>query len=146
MRYVIVIASVLLLGCQEGAVIQGPSPTVTTAPATVVECPNGGTDVDVNNKVTTICNGVDGGIGPVGPVGPPGNNATPVTVVQFCPNNKPVYPSVFPEVGLCLNGNLYGVYSQNDGFMAYLPPGLYESNAVGSQCTFTITANCGIIN
>src|ERR1700689_3913792 len=77
-------------------------------------------------------------VGPVGPAGAPGLNgtngidATPVTIVQFCSNVTPTYPSVFPEYGICLGGQLYGVYSANGGFLALLPPGEYNSNAIGS--------------
>jgi Collagen triple helix repeat (20 copies) len=87
-------------------------------------------------------------VGPQGPAGingtngTNGTNATPVTVVQFCPNDTPTYPSTFPEYGICLSGQLYGVYSANGGFLALLPPGQYISNAIGSTCTFTIQANC----
>ena len=93
-------------------------------------------------------NGVNGSQGPQGIQGPAGidglNGAdgTQITVVQFCKDVTPSYPSTFPESGLCINGNLYGVYSANDGFLAYLPPGAYYSNAVGSNCNFTILLNC----
>lgn len=86
--------------------------------------------------------GVNGSNGTDGVNGTNDTNATPVTVVQFCPNVTPSYPSTFPEYGICLQGQLYGVYSANDGFLALLPPGVYSSNAVGSSCTFTILANC----
>lgn len=78
----------------------------------------------------------------VGPQGPAGIDGTIITVVQFCHNVAPSYPSTFPETGLCINGNLYGVYSANDGFLALLPPGAYNSNAIGSNCNFTILPNC----
>lgn len=84
--------------------------------------------------------------GPQGPPGAPGTNgtdSTPVTVVQFCPGT-PSYPSTFPEVGICLAGSIYAVYSANDGFLTLIPPGQYNSNAVGSACTFTVLENCQI--
>jgi hypothetical protein len=86
-------------------------------------------------------------VGPTGPAGSNGLNGadgTQITVVQFCKGVAPSYPSTFPESGLCINGNLYGVYSANDGFLAYLPPGAYNSNAIGSSCNFTILPNCQI--
>jgi Collagen triple helix repeat (20 copies) len=86
--------------------------------------------------------GPQGETGAAGPQGTPGQNATPITVVQFCHGITPSYPNAFPEVGLCLGGNMYGVYSANDGFMAYLPPGVYHSNGINATCNFTIYANC----
>lgn len=91
----------------------------------LVSCPDG--------TQTFVSNGL---IGPVGPAGSPGTLLTPV---QFCPNVTPNYPSTFPEYGFCIEGKLYGVYSTNGGFLALLPDGTYNSNAVGSSCTFTIT-------
>lgn len=65
--------------------------------------------------------------------------------IQFC---KAVsnYPTVFPELGFCIDHNLYAVYSANNGFLVLVPPGVYDSNAIGSSCTFTVVDNCGIIN
>ena len=97
--------------------------------------------------------GSPGLVGPAGPSGTPGSNGhdglngnpgapgTPGTVilpVQFCPGT-PIYPNTFPESGLCISGVLYGVYSQNGGFLAELPDGDYYSNAVGSRCSFHIS-------
>lgn len=84
-----------------------------------------------------------GNTGPQGPVGTPGNNATPVTIVQFCPG-VPSYPSVFIEIGFCLNGQVYGTYSANGGFSTLLPPGAYTSNGIGSRCDFILLLNCVI--
>jgi hypothetical protein len=67
-----------------------------------------------------------------------------VASVKFCPNDAPVYPSKFPEVGFCLANKLYAVYSANGGFMTEIPPGTYRSNAVGSSCTFVVLTNCRI--
>jgi hypothetical protein len=118
----------------------------------------------------SACKGNQGSAGPQGPVGIPGetgpqgaigptgasgangingangSNGTIITVVQFCPGVDPSYPSTFPEVGLCINNNIYAVYSANDGFLTLITPGLYESNAVGSSCTFTVGDNCEITN
>lgn len=69
-----------------------------------------------------------------------------ITPVQFCPNVTPTYPTTFPEVAFCIQGNLYAVYSANDGFLTLIPPGVYSSNAVGSSCTFTVLNNCQIVN
>lgn len=115
------------------------------------------------NTATIICpdgtstSVTDGAIGPVGETGATGQqgnpgingtngtNATPITAIQFCSNVTPVYSSHFPEFGLCLGGSLYGVYSQNGGFLALLPPGTYYSNGINASCTFTIGPNCEVI-
>jgi hypothetical protein len=90
-----------------------------------------------------------------GPQGVPGTNGsngtdgtpgTAFTIVQFCPNVVPTYPTTFPEVGFCIQGSLYAVYSANDGFLTEIPPGTYTSNAVGSACNFTVAANCAVSN
>lgn len=64
-----------------------------------------------------------------------------VVPVKLCPGT-PSYPSVFVEYALCIESQLYGVYSANDGFLALLPPGNYASNAIGSSCNFTVALNC----
>lgn len=103
-------------------------------------CPSGGVLVSyANGPITTICNGQNGA---QGVQGLQGNDAT-ITVVQFCPGATS-YPSEFNEVGFCLNGQVYGVYSANDGFASLLPPGAYTSNAIGSSCNFTILTNCQV--
>lgn len=76
-------------------------------------------------------------VGPQGPVG------TSVTWVQFCPGAT-VYPSKFIEGGFCIANKLYAVYSINNGFLVYLPPGNYSSNAMNSSCSFTVAANCSV--
>lgn len=85
--------------------------------------------------------------GSQGPQGPKGDQGTPgldnlITTVQFCSGVTPFYPSTFPELGFCIDNKLYGVYSANDGFMVYLPPGTYYSNGINASCTFTIKPNC----
>lgn len=88
----------------------------------------------------------DGDQGPQGVSGAPGKDgkdASPVTAVQFC-DGASTYPSTFPEIGFCIGGNIYAVYSTHGGFAAYLPPGTYYSNAENSSCTFTVGDNCSI--
>lgn len=102
--------------------------------------------------------GHQGDVGPTGPVGgrgPTGDDGlqgipgldgadgTQITIVKFCPGVT-VYPTKFVEIGWCIEGSVYGTYSQNGGFSTLLPPGAYTSNAIGSSCSFTILANCGI--
>ncbi len=99
------------------------------------------------------CRGYDGYQGSTGlpgkdgqsVTGPAGSDGTTVTPVQFCPGT-PSYPSTFIESGLCINGKIYAVFSSNDGFLTYIPPGGYSSNAINSRCNFTVLPNCGISN
>lgn len=88
---------------------------------------------------------IPGPIGPSGPKGDPGLDATQITVVKFCPNSVANYPSVFPEIGLCINSKLYAVYSANNGFLVEVIPGVYQSNAIGSSCSFEVQNNCLVI-
>lgn len=175
MKYII-ICTLLFIGCNTDSRL---STNFYSQPASVLECPNGGTDLYLNgNEVQSTCNGSNGATGPqgnmgpqgatgpqgiqgipgiMGPVGPQGpigipglngTNGTPGTVVtpiQFCPGTT-VYPSVFLEYGLLIDNRVYGVYSYDNGFWAYLPPGYYESNAIGSSCNFTINANGTVTN
>lgn len=85
--------------------------------------------------------GSPGNPGSAGPQGATGANGATINVVTFCPGTTS-FPTTFLEVGLCINNQIYGVYSANNGFLALLPPGTYNSNAVGSNCDFTIAANC----
>lgn len=154
MKKTIVLAA-LLAGCaqhQHFVAVEGTPGkdgqncvTEQTNGGVYVSCP-GSDKVFVRDGVDGT-NGADGGIGPmgpVGPVGPAGTNATPITVVQFCPNVVPTYPSKFPEYGLVINGSIFGVYSANGGFLALLPPGDYHSNAIGSSCNFRINADATV--
>lgn len=104
---------------------------------------------DVQETSVLVCDGLNGATGAQGQQGDAGSNgtngtnATPITTVQFCPNVTS-YSSTFSEVGFCLGGQVYGVYSQNDGFMSLLPPGEYTSDGINSSCNFTIGANCKV--
>lgn len=109
----------------------GVTPIVTMSIATLDQCSNGGTILTVNSQDTIVCNGVNG------------TNTTPITIVQLCQSCTPSYPSVFPEVVLCINGGLTGVYSQNGGFLSDLPNGAYTSDGINCSCNFTITG-CSI--
>jgi len=99
-------------------------------------------------------------IGPVGATGPSGapglngsnglngTNGTPgtqVDIVQFCPGSTN-YASEFNEVGYCINGQIYAVYSANDGFLSLIPPGTYSSNGINSSCSFVVGPNCEVTN
>lgn len=74
--------------------------------------------------------------GDTGAAGLPGSD---IQIVQFCPNVSPTYPSIFPEVGFCIDNKLYAVYSANDGFLTEVTPGAYLSNAVGSVCVTSLS-------
>lgn len=84
--------------------------------------------------------GTPGSTGAQGPAGADGKIAT---VVQLCPGT-PVYGSVYVETAICINNQLYGVYSANGGFLTLLTPGAYSSNAIGSACSLTVLPNCEI--
>lgn len=94
--------------------------------------------------------GSTGSQGPQGPVGAPGSagvegpkgqDGNGIVPVQLCPGVAPVYPTVFPEYALCINGALYGTYNQNTAYqyLAQLPNGAYNSDGQGALCSFTIT-------
>lgn len=94
--------------------------------------------------------GPAGPIGEAGPQGPKGEDgkdgkdSNPIVTVSLCPGDQPSYPSSFPEYGVCIDNQLYAVYSVNGGFFALIPPGTYQSNAVGSHCTFKVLENCQV--
>ena len=86
--------------------------------------------------------GSTGPVGPKGIQGIPGLAGTTVSFVELCGSCVGSYPSVFPEYGECVQGNLYGVYSANGGFWTLLTPGTYNSDGIGCTCNFTLGANC----
>lgn len=87
--------------------------------------------------------GEAGEVGTTGPAGTNGQDATPVTVVQLCPGTT-IYPTTYVEVAFCIGGKLWATYSANGGFSTEIPPGTYNSNGVGSSCTFTVSSNCEV--
>jgi hypothetical protein len=81
----------------------------------------------------------------------PGPSASPdgsftVDTVQFCPGYEAVYPQVFPEDGICINGSLYAILDQSNGYdyLTALPAGDYASEATGASCDFTVVSGCQI--
>lgn len=146
--------SVICNGLNGSDGANGTSASIAQSSASSVECPNGGIDLSVTSDGVTsppssICNGVTGAVGPVGsqgPIGVPGANAQSVSMVQFCKGSSSYSASTFLEYGMVIGNNVYGVYSANGGFWAYLPPGYYNSNAIGSNCNFTINSNGTISN
>jgi len=114
---------------------------ISAATLALTGCP--GPKGDAGNSGAPGAQGPAGQTGAQGPSGAPGTDITEITWVQFCPGTTS-YPSNFQEGGLCFGGNVYGVYSANDGFLTELPPGTYSSNAIGNSCTFTLLPNCVI--
>jgi hypothetical protein len=158
-------ALLLVTACspEVGFIAKEHQPQVVSTPADNSQCPNGGSVITIGANQTIVCNGSNGAQGPQGavgeqgpvgsqgPTGAPGldglngNNGSPGTVVtpiQFCPNVTAGYPNNFPEYGLCVNNQMYGVYSTNGGFLALLPPGEYSSDGVNADCTFEIEVDC----
>lgn len=137
----------LLAACGQGVdyVIgqQGPAGTpgqncdVTPVVASA-QAPNGGGLLTCPGSQLLILNGSNGSNGQNG-------SSIIVTPVQFCPGT-PSYPSTFIENGFCIGGNLYAVYSNNGGFMALIPPGLYSSDGINASCNFTVGTNCEVSN
>lgn len=81
-------------------------------------------------------------VGPVGPAGLDGKNGTnaSIGIIPLCLGVST--HSTFVEVALCINKDLYAVYSANGGFMTYLAPGAYSSDGIGAACNLTVHANC----
>jgi hypothetical protein len=119
--------------------LQGPQgiPGVSCA----VESVSNGANITCGTNTVFVANGSNGSPGVQGPQGIQGVDGTSITLVQFCSNVTPSYPGTFPESGLVIDGNVYGVYSANGGFLAYLPPGEYSSNGINASCNFTINSD-----
>lgn len=68
--------------------------------------------------------------------------------VQFCSNYQTTYSNSFPEWGLCIQGQLYAIIDQPNGYdyLALIVPGEYESEATNAVCTFTVKPNCQVID
>ena len=115
----------------------GSSCSVAAVPASNV-APNGGSLIQCTDGTQSLV--LNGTNGTNGSNGTPGTLVTPI---QFCPGT-PSYPSTFPEVGFCINNQIYAVYSANNGFLTVVEPGTWSSNAIGSSCTFTVSANCQV--
>lgn len=99
------------------------------------------------SSAEVVCDGSNGSSGSNGSNGTNGTNGTVISIVQFCSASfVPSYPSTFPEIGLCIDDEMVGVYSANGGFLAPLPPGAYNSNGINSSCTFTIGTHCSVQN
>lgn len=117
-KYILLILVSYLISCGDGSVSSysptpgAPSCTVLqSASGNILACPDG-----TSYNLTT---------------------GASIQVLQFCPGTT-TYPGNFQEVGFVIGGRVYAVYSANNGFLTYLPPGVYASNAIGNSCTFTL--------
>jgi Collagen triple helix repeat (20 copies) len=151
------------IGCDKGESFSTiySAPTIASAP--LVNCPYGGIAITINNITQYVCNGAQGSTGPqgnagatgatgasgatgnTGPQGAPGSPGTTISIIQFCPGTT-TYPSAFLEIGFCIDNSIYAVYSANDGFLTLVPPGVYASDGINDSCTFTVQANCIVVN
>lgn len=110
----------------------------------------GGSLITCGDKNTFIHNGSPGLQGDKGDTGAPGATGqagTSITSVQFCPNFHLSYPSTFPEIGFCFNGDLYAVYWDKANLNAWLteiPPGYYASTSTSAPCNFTVLTGCSV--
>ena len=119
--------------------------------ASLIQCPDGsqslvlnGTDGTDGTNGTNGATGATGQTGATGTNGTNGTNGTVITPVQFCTGDTGSYPSTFPEVGFCINNNLYAVYSANGGFLTEVLPGTWSSDGINASCTFTVAADCKV--
>lgn len=153
--FVLMAAPSFLTGCGKNAVvIQGDKGVAGKDGDNGVGCsiqvlassialPNGGASIVCANGATVISNGSQGAPGVNGAPGTPGTPGTQITPIKLC-SQTPSYPSVFVEYAVCINNQLYAVYSANGGFLAFLPPGAYSSNGIGSSCNLNVGLNCSV--
>lgn len=119
-----------------------PCTTTKTGRVVTIECPN--------SEPVTVIDGLAGELGPVGLPGiqgEPGAAGSVIEPIQLCPTlGPPVYPTNFPEVGLCLDSKLYGVYDLDAShvFLGEIPPGAYSSTSP-QTCSFTVAPNCQVV-
>jgi hypothetical protein len=120
----------------------GTSCGVSDVPANAA-APNGGSLITCGNTQSLVLNGTNGLNGSNGTDGTNGTSGTVVAPIQFC-SGSGSYPSTFPEVGFCIGGNIYAVYSANGGFLTEVLPGTWSSDGINSSCTFTVGPDCKV--
>ncbi len=125
-----IIALILLSGCGQYGTnghdgTNGTSCTVSSVGVSSAS-PDGGSLITCGSTSSLLLNGSNGSAGTV------------IEPIQFC-SNATSYPNTFSEIGFCIGGNLYAVYSANDGFLSAIPNGNYTSNGINSSCNFTVT-------
>lgn len=143
---------IFLFGCGNGGVNLVTKPgncsvsTVNASPA----APNGGALIScTDGSSSLVLNGEKGNTGDTGSkgdTGEQGTSGTPgtmISAIKLC-DGTTTYASTFIEVAFCIDNKMWAVYSLNGGFLTELPPGNYNSNGVGSSCTFTIGNNCQV--
>lgn len=149
--YLLVAALLTLSACQTGRTgatgpvgpqgvegAPGENCSVATVPANDV-APNGGSLITCPDGSQSLV--LNGATGATGANGTPG---TVITAIQFCGGVTGSYPSTFPEVGFCINNNIYAVYSANGGFLTEVLPGTWSSDGINASCTFTVGPNCAV--
>lgn len=117
---------------------------IATALLTILSCDAGqGPQGNPGPQGPAGSTGSAGSVGSVGAQGPAGANGTIITVIQFCPGVTPS-TSNFPEVGLCINNNVYGILNNNVSYqyLTELTPQAYSSAGQGAPCSFTLLPNC----
>jgi hypothetical protein len=120
--------------------VNGSSCSVT-AVSSPVAAPNGGSLLSCTDGTSAlVLNGAKGATGNTGSQGTPGVAGTLVKPIQFCPGTSS-YSSKFVEYGFLIDDKIYAVYSLNDGFLTWIPPGAYYSNGINSSCNFTVNTN-----
>ena len=135
MKTIPMLASLVLAGCGSGVYSSGPMgpqgtngqgcsvtalPISNSAPngGSLITCPDGTSSVVLNGAV--------------------GTSGTVISPVQFCPRSTEYATGTFSEVGFCIDGKLYAVYSDHGGFMSVIPNGTYSSNGENSSCVFKV--------
>jgi len=134
-KYILLTLVVLLnVACAPDRVpeqVTGPSgPAGSSCSVSSVTSPRAGSLITCTDGTSSlVLNGTNG---------VNGANGTIVNPVRFCKSTPSSYPTVFSEVGFCINNILYSVYSANDGFLTALPNGTYNSDGINSSCSFTV--------
>ena len=136
------------------SVVAVPANSVAPAGGSLITCTNGTSSLVLNGtngingtngtNGSNGSNGSNGHDGANGAAGSNGTNGTVITAVQFCGGITGSYPSTFPEIGFCIDHNIYAVYSANGGFLTEVLPGTWSSDGINASCTFTVGPNCQV--
>ena len=101
--------------------------------------------VPISTGIIVYCPNADPVVINHGHDGQDGTNATPVTEVQFCPEQGATTYGHFPEQGLCINNKILAVFFMGGmAFLAEVPPGAYVSTSTGLQCSFKVIQGCEV--
>lgn len=121
--------------------LSGNCTVVQTSVGATISCPDGSSAQIMNG--TNGLSGTNGTNGSNGSNGSNGTDGTVVQSVQFCPNYTLSYPSMFPEVGFCIDNKIYAVYYDGkNAWMSVIPPGSYASTSTSAPCNFTVAPGC----